>query len=103
VEVELPRHELVDGDAACHDRAGPSVDLALDEAGEILWARAVVGYDDRNEFEDAGAHGRGMQSLHDRLVERLHDCVGRMPGQEEGGPGVGFYVEALFERGREAG
>src|SRR5262249_1351396 len=94
INESIPRWAtgLIHADAGGLDRAGPFFDLALDEALQILWRRAL-GHDQVDaELVHALLDGGAFHRLHDGSIQLFDDRSRGAFGQEERVPGDCFEI-----------
>src|SRR5262249_57438730 len=100
--LALPwRVRSIHGHAACFDRSGPLVDLALDEPAEIFRGGTLLGHDDGAECFESFAYRRRLHRLNRRVMELLDDVGRRALWKKDGVPGIGLEIgRSLLETGR---
>src|SRR3954468_15817393 len=87
--------------SACLDRAGPSLDLAWNELGQIFRGSALRGRDGHADAFEPLADSRRLHRLVRSLGETPHDVVRRALGKRQRAPAAAVETgKAHLLRGR---
>src|SRR4051794_39606742 len=88
--------------SACLDRAGPALDLARNELGQILRGSALRGRDGHADALEPLADRRSLHCIVRSLREAPHDVIRRALGKRQRAPAAAVETgEAHLLRGRK--